>query len=217
MKADRTVQVSVSHHQYALFNTDAEPPSRQIAERLTGNGLVSVNAEGTYAAVITGAPYGEVEVVFAVSLSEPPLDVDGWDDVVEVSLFFPGLGPMAGDAITDDVVSVPLLGGPEHFRWWRFRFHAVGRDTASCEDPALQERHLIQAWPASRAAESRYKVTARPGARIPTTDPNYVAEAEAAERDHDTVSGTAQTRRRPVLRAVLKRAHGTDDSMGPNP
>ncbi|MER6093364.1 hypothetical protein [Streptomyces bluensis] len=223
MQADRTARIRVSHHQYVLFDTDAEPPSREIDDRLAGNGLVAVNAQGTYAAVTTGTPYGDVEVTFAVSLSPPPLLLDSWDDAVEVSLFFSGQGPMAGEPTTDDVVDVPLFGEPEDHQWWRFRIHARGRNAPSpAATPTAQgtthEQHLIQVWPAPRAAEIRHKLTDRVSAPTHTTDPHYYAQAKAVEQEHATaLRQNLETRLRPVLNATLHRLRNAKEITETSP
>ncbi|MGV9567550.1 hypothetical protein [Streptomyces sp. NPDC003480] len=153
--AERTLRICVSHNQYVLFDTDAEAPIQGIDNVLAGNGLVTVNEEGTYASVLTGTSHGHVDVTFAVHDTEPPLVTDAWDDVVEVSLYFSGQGPMVGGPVTDDVDDVPLLGGEDDYQWWRFRIHARGRDAASAlggvdaeAGDAVIEQHRIQIWPA---------------------------------------------------------------------
>ncbi|MFI9724396.1 hypothetical protein ACIHFE_32970 [Streptomyces sp. NPDC052396] len=80
--------------------------------------------------------------------------------------------PLVGGPVTDDVDGVPLLGGEDNYRWWRFRIHARGRDATSSvgavyadQGDEVPEQHLIQAWPAPRAAESRLKLTDQVGTR----------------------------------------------------
>ncbi|MEC4018301.1 hypothetical protein [Streptomyces sp. H27-D2] len=194
MQAQRPTRVQVSHHQYVLFDTDAEPLERGIDDILAGNGLVSVNSEATYASVVTGTSYGDVDVAFEVSGTEPPLRTDGWDEVVETSLYFPGLGPMVGGPVTDDLDLVPLLGPDEEYQWWRFRIHARGRDAASAagdiyadEGDTVLEQHLLQGWPAPREPEVRHKLTDQFGTRSRTLDPESYARAKAAEAAHDAM------------------------------
>ncbi|WJV51762.1 hypothetical protein [Streptomyces flavofungini] len=174
------MQVPVSHHQYVLLDTDAEAPFEDIDDRRAGSGLVSVNAQGTYASVKTGTPHGDLDVTFDIQPAEAQADFEGWDEVVEVSLHFSGDGPLAGDPVSDDYVNVPLLGEEDDFQWWRFRIHARGRDTA--HDPSTPpEQHLIQIWPAPRAPEIRHKLTDQTGHRRRDPDPDYYARAKAAE------------------------------------
>ncbi|MCI3927846.1 hypothetical protein [Streptomyces sp. AN091965] len=177
------MQISVSHHQYVLFDTDIEAPFGRIDDLKAGNGLVSLNPEGTYASVMTGTSYGALEVSFDICPGEPELDCTGWDEVVEVSLYLPGHGPLVGESVSDDTILVPLLlehayaptedadsgedldddgeeddEGSADAQWWRFRFHARGRDTAT-DSHGPPEQHLVQIWSAPRAREIRHRLT----------------------------------------------------------
>ena len=129
---------------------------------------------------MTGTPHGDLEVTFDVRDSEPPLDTDSWDETVDISMYFSGQGPMVGDPVPDDLLDVPLLGDEEHYQWWRFRFHARGRDTAQVPDGPPEE-HLVQAWPAPRAPEVRHKLTDQTGYRRRNPDPDHYARTKAAE------------------------------------
>lgn len=190
-------RVRVSHHQYVMFDTDAEAPEQDIDDRLEGNGLVRVNNESTYASVLTGTSYGDVDVVFDVTSAEPPLNCEGWDEVVEVSLYFPAEGPLVGDPLSDDLDEVPLLGDAEEYQWWRFRVHARGRDAAAAagdiyadEGDTVLEEHLVQIWAAPRTAEIRHRLTDQAGRRSRTADTDKYAETKAAETDHAALPPT---------------------------
>ncbi|MGA4844298.1 hypothetical protein [Streptomyces sp. G45] len=174
------MNVSVLYHQYVLLDTDAEAPDGSIDDYVNGNGLVSVNAEGTYASVMTGTPHGDIPVTFDVHPAEPALDTDGWDEVVDISMYFSGQGPMIGEPVGDDLLDAPLPGDEDDYRWWRFRLHARGRDTAD-HPGSPPEEHLIQVWPAERAPETRHKLTDQTGHRSRNPDPDYYAQAKAAE------------------------------------
>ncbi len=207
------MKVPVLYHQYVLLDTDAEAPDEDIDSTRAGNGLVTVNTEGTYASVKTGIPHGDLEVTFDVQNSEPALNTDGWDEVVDISLYFSGQGPMAGEPVGDDLIDVPLHGGENNYRWWRFRFHARGRDTDF--DPAGPlEEHLVQVWPAPRAPEARHKLTDQTGHRSRNPDPDYYAQAKAAEAAADAAGlpdGTAHAST-PVMprSAHLEEARGDE-------
>ncbi|MFJ8856475.1 hypothetical protein [Streptomyces sp. NPDC102437] len=190
-------RVQVSHHQYVLLDTDAEEPDQDIDDTLAGNGLVYLNTESTYATVLTGTSYGDVDVVFDVTASEPPLSVDGWDEVVEVSMYFPAEGPLVGDPLSEDLVEVPLLGDEEEYQWWRVRIHARGRDAASAagdicadEGDTVLEQHLVQIWAASQAPEIRHRLTDQTGRRRRTTSAEEYTAAKAAEADHAAIPPT---------------------------
>ncbi|MBB5109437.1 hypothetical protein [Streptomyces spectabilis] len=223
----------MSHHQYVLFDTDAEAPFERIDDLRAGNGLVSINSEGTYASVLTGTPYGALEVSFDTCPGEPELDCTGWDEVVEVSLCLPGHGPLVGDPVSDDTTLVPLLPGHgpapieatdsgedlddeedegrDDAQWWRFRFHARGRDTTA--DPhSPPERHFVQIWPAPRAGEIRHKLTDQTGHRTRNPDPEYYAQAKAAEAAADAASlpdGAAH-----AIRPVMPRSARLEEERG---
>ncbi|MER5360761.1 hypothetical protein [Streptomyces sp. NPDC002785] len=109
--------------------------------------------------------------------AEPPLTCEGWDEVVEVSLYFPAEGPLVGEPLSDDLDEVPLLGDPETYQWWKFRIHARGRDAAAGdinedEGDTVLEQHLIQIWAAPQAAEIRHRLTDQVGRRSRTAGPD---------------------------------------------
>ncbi|WP_331737206.1 hypothetical protein OG520_44310 (plasmid) [Streptomyces sp. NBC_00984] len=191
MTVQGPARVQVSHHQYVLLDTDAEEPDQDIDDRLAGNGLVYTNQASTYATVLTGTSYGDVDVVFDVIAGEPPLNCEGWDEVVEVSLCFPSEGPLVGDPLSEDLVEVPLLGEEGEYQWWRFRIHARGRDAASEtgdihaeEGDTVLEQHLVQIWAAPQAPETRHRLTDEVGRRRRTASPEEYEAAKAAEAAH---------------------------------
>ncbi|MFE6682586.1 hypothetical protein [Streptomyces sp. NPDC057729] len=191
MTVQGPARVRVSHHQYVLLDTDAQEPDQDIDDWLAGSGLVYVNAEATYATVLTGTSYGDVDVVFDVTVGEPPLSCEGWDEVVEVSLYFPSEGPLVGDPLSEDLVEVPLLGEEGEYQWWRFRIHARGRDAASAvgdiyaeEGDTVLEQHLVQIWAAPQAPETRHRLTDEVGRRRRTASPQEYTAAKAAEAAH---------------------------------
>ncbi|MEU6926314.1 hypothetical protein [Streptomyces sp. NPDC046631] len=184
-------RVRVSHHQYVLLDTDAEPPEQDIDDRLAASGLVCVNTYATYACVLTGTSYGDVDITFDVAATEPVLNCEGWDEIVEVSLYLPSEGPLVGEPLSDDLAEVPLLGDPDEYQWWRVRIHARGRDDAAAageinadEGDTVPEQHLLQIWAAPRAAEIRHRLTDEVGRRNRTADPAQYTETKAAEAAH---------------------------------
>ncbi|MFJ8855483.1 hypothetical protein [Streptomyces sp. NPDC102437] len=72
MTVQGAARVQVSNHQYVLLDTDAEEPGQDIDGTLAGNGLVSTNAESTYATVLTGTSYGHVDIAFDVTAYPAP-------------------------------------------------------------------------------------------------------------------------------------------------
>jgi hypothetical protein len=125
----------VAGHQFALV--EGEVP-RSVG--FAADGLVSVVPGG--AVIRTGTAEGSEHVLLTVSEQPPPLEVRGWDEVVEVSW-----RAAAG------LASVTGLGaaGPGQLGWatppwpgdYRLRVHASGRDDADDE-----ESYELAVWPA---------------------------------------------------------------------
>lgn len=152
--------VHVSHHMYYLSDGDAwpEPPFTP------SNGLI-VTQPGS-AAIFTGAGGGLVNVALDVRQERPPrVDVDTWDEVIEVSLHVP-TGRLRVAAPMTDAPDLPILtpAGPGQYR---LRVHARGRDTAP-DVVALEavEDYLIICWPADPAPETVHKQTDAYGAGL---------------------------------------------------
>jgi hypothetical protein len=117
--------------------------------------------------VITGTQFGDIGLRVEVSAVEPELDVDRWDEVVEVSL--------ATEAGPLNVTS----GGSGLRKWsaltegrsdsYRIRVHARGRDSGARADVVTRnpvEEHLVQIWPAAAAPIAMHKFTDEVGAEL---------------------------------------------------
>jgi hypothetical protein len=121
------------------------------------NGLVF--AGDGYAVILTGINLGYATVTADFRQGEPPLDLDSWDEVVDVSARF-----LNGPATLS---SPDVLGGrPEYPRLppgsYRLRVHARNRDAARAAVYAFEEpieEFLISAWPAPSASETHHKQT----------------------------------------------------------
>jgi hypothetical protein len=155
-------RLAVQDGQYAITDgvSDLSPPDPGGQ-----NGLVG-SAPGL-AVVITGTQFGNIGLQVQVSAVEPELDLDPWDEVVEVSLET-GAGPLS-------VTS----GGHGAERWsaltdgrpgsYRIRVHARGRDAGAASDVVARkpvEDHLVQIWPAPAAPDAIRKVTDEVGAEL---------------------------------------------------
>ncbi|KUM96180.1 hypothetical protein AQI95_42670 [Streptomyces yokosukanensis] len=135
-----------------------------------GNGLIWVG-HGS-ATIATGVNYGPVRVTVDARSQEPSLDLEDWEEVVEVSIHFEtdeaDLESMGG-AIEEEPQEMPLsAAGPG---WYRLRVHARGRDEGAeaididiDADPV--EEYLIQSWPTPQAPEIRHKTTDTHGAEV---------------------------------------------------
>lgn len=154
---------SINYHQYYLGEYGLDVITDDM---YTGfNGLISVSRYDNFAVIMTGTGFGVVSVRADWCDSEPPLELDDWDDVVEVSMLFedePGIlssmDGYEGEMIPD------LEPGA-----YRIRVHVRGRDRGCELDnvPGVPvEEHLIQAWPADMARETWYKLTDNYGSSI---------------------------------------------------
>lgn len=133
-----------------------------------GNGLIWPGRGA--ATIATGLEDGPVRITVDARATEPPLDLEDWEEVIEVSIQFDtdeaDLESLGG-TVDEDPQETPLCAvGPG---WYRVRLHARGRDRAAeiadlelDEEPV--EEHLIQTWPAPQAPEIRHKMTDAYGA-----------------------------------------------------
>lgn len=155
-------RLAVQDGQYAIWDgvSDLSPPDPGGE-----NGLVG-SAPGL-AVVITGTQFGNIGLHVQVSAVEPELDVDRWDEVVEVSLAASagplsvtsgGHGPRQWSALTDG------RSGS-----YRIRVHARGRDGGALADVVARnpvEEHLVQIWSAPAAPAAIHKTTDKVGAEL---------------------------------------------------
>lgn len=127
------------------------------------NGLVVV-APGI-AFIHTGIHTGNVTIQGEVYSQAPALDLDPWEEVVEVSLEATTEGRVIVCGLgSDGPEELPVLSqqGPGHYR---IRIHARGRDTAvdmTSSEPV--ESYLVQSWPAPPVPEVAHKHTDAYGA-----------------------------------------------------
>ncbi|MBB5937225.1 hypothetical protein [Streptomyces zagrosensis] len=187
MSDQRDMRISMSHSQYVLYGAHAEPVELTAEDLTGGNGLVSVNSAGTYISVMTGTSWGNVDLTIQVTKEEPAQHVDGWNEIVDVSMHVP-LGELnIGDVTADCIEELCLPTGNEP-RWWRVRVHARGRDAAAEEGDmwaeegdTVLEQHLLQLWPAPPAPEVRHKLTDEVGANVRNPDLDQHTPAKAAK------------------------------------
>ncbi|MGA5558904.1 hypothetical protein [Streptomyces lavendulocolor] len=166
---EHSLRLEVTHNLYVVTDTDAEEPDDSAP---ASNGFLWANTEGNQVNVMTGTSWGAVDTTVEIRTSAPDsVDVTAWDEVGEVSMHFTGDGPLLGSLITGDLdqLNLPETEGEQ---WWRFRFHARGRDAASAAgdqpthpDGTPLEQHHIQIWPAPRAQVTCYKTTDTTGVR----------------------------------------------------
>lgn len=157
--ASAAMEVRVDHHMFYLLDEGASVHPYPLAP----NGLVV--SEPGLAVILTGAAGGLVNVAVEVWRHAPPSpETHRWDEIVEHSVLAPTgtlrVAPLDGDPLP----GLPVLAadGPGEYR---LRVHARGRDTAP-DAVAFEpvEDYLIQAWPASAAADTIYQQRDRYGA-----------------------------------------------------
>ncbi|MEU7742806.1 hypothetical protein [Nonomuraea sp. NPDC049158] len=75
--------VWLSYHQVQI--RDANELGPQLPERWD-NGLIAVADEPDGATILTGISIGAVDVTVQLAEGPPPLDLDSWEEIVEVSI-----------------------------------------------------------------------------------------------------------------------------------
>jgi hypothetical protein len=160
--------VDVAYHTYVIRAEEADEPPAE-AEGIPANGLIA--AAPDYISVYTGLHTGDISLTLETWQDEPPLDLDAWEEVVEVSFTSTTGDAKVVDEWTDSPVPIDLnlaFAGPGEYR---LRAHARGRDLGRDEDTqsaddgdTLVEHHLLQAWPASPGSELILKATDDVGA-----------------------------------------------------
>jgi len=154
--------LSMSHHQFLVIDPGVSFPSD--FSRASLNGLVW--SEPGVAVVLTGIHSGLVRVRVNLYSSVQGVDVEGWDDVAEVSLEAPFGHVVASGMASDPPAELPELT-PQGPGTYRLRVHVRGRDTAVdlvAEEPV--EEYLLSVWPADPGPPVAYKLTDSYGAGI---------------------------------------------------
>lgn len=113
------------------------------------NGLVgAADPKGIYLCLARMS--GGSQVTIRLHDAEPPVDTEGWEDVVEVSTVIPqGAAPTWQTFAGDTSGPLELEPGP-----YRVRVSARGRDeanparTGAVEDGAVVDSYLVDFWPA---------------------------------------------------------------------
>lgn len=149
-----TAELYVDYGHFVI--TDWNGPGGITPSLAASNGLVGANYGG--AVVLTGINSGWVNVTVELLDAAPDsVDLDDWDEVVEVSV-----DSEDGELIVHGLAEDPPPEFPELAHagpgLYRLRVHARGRDTlahGNSEEPV--EDYKISVWPAPEAAETVYK------------------------------------------------------------
>jgi len=146
----------VDYHMFFLADDGVRPPPLFHYD----NSLVAL--EPGFAAINTGIAQGDVRLTVEIHQHAPPVDLDDWEDAVEVTVEATQ-GHMVVAAVMADAPALPTLT-PHGPGYYRARVHARGRDTAVDHvvfEPV--EDYLIQVWPAPAAPQTELKQTAKYG------------------------------------------------------
>lgn len=148
-----TADLHMSHGHFVIRDVSADLPAPRLARV---NGFVGTDLVNG-AVVLTGIHTGSVTVTLQLLDTAPDsVDLDGWDEVAEVSLESE-YGELIVHGIMEDPPDFPELAhtGPGTYR---VRVHARGRDIAphlNVQEPV--ENYLLSVWPAPQAPDVVYK------------------------------------------------------------
>ncbi|MFF4384567.1 hypothetical protein [Kitasatospora sp. NPDC001547] len=164
-----SIETRVSHSQFWIRDPDTDPDP----DVYTGlNGLIQTRGGENRATILTGTAFGKIALTFEPCQTEPSLTLDGWEDVVDVSMTFttPRAGFVGHGFQDDPITSLPYLSAPGPGSY-RVRVHVRGRNEGldledNYGDPV--ESYLIQAWPHPVNPEIRHKLTDRRGRHVRT-------------------------------------------------
>ena len=161
--AEATDVVSVSHHLFLLCDEERRA-SGDVPE--TSNGLV--DAIDGCAFVRTGIHTGLVTLTAEVWPDRPPpLDVTGWDEVVEINLPTSEGAVQVATLFGEDVSPAFPLLTPQGPGTYRLRVFARGRDQ-NIDGTAFEptEEYVVQIWPSPPAPETTLAARDRYGAGL---------------------------------------------------
>ncbi|MFB7620570.1 hypothetical protein [Kitasatospora sp. NPDC056181] len=150
-------EIRVDHSQYWIGTAGSELDPGMYEGF---NGVVSTRGD-SFAIIMTGTEFGPVQLRYEPHGQAPPLTLDEWDDVVEVSMRLDTDTRIHGPIPDDRVAGLPPVShqGPGPYR---IRVHTRGRDAARALGDIFgppAEHHLIQTWPAPQAPETCHKLT----------------------------------------------------------
>jgi hypothetical protein len=142
-----TALVHVSHACFQLVDYDGDDSI--LPDAYQSNGLVALGS--AVANIITGQADGPVQVTVEVYLHAPPLSLDGWEDVVEMTQHTDSGQVSVSVIVTGDKAPdlPPIWTDPDS--WFGLRVHARGRNIGRqyvIAPPQVVEHYLVQMWPA---------------------------------------------------------------------
>jgi hypothetical protein len=109
-----------------------------------------IRVAGSKALLITGLYSGPVGFSVAVSDDDPGADIDGYEDIVEISYRAQSEYLRIAEWGGEGVHPLPRL--PSGAGWYRLRYHGVNMDEGAevnmlATEDAVVDRYLLQIWP----------------------------------------------------------------------
>jgi hypothetical protein len=159
-------RLRVSFGQYAIYDPEVGPDAVPPLPERIGNGAAVTATDGV--CLVSGLHTGDIWITAETWTASPPLELDGWDDVVEVAYTATTDAALVGELDGDSRDDLPnlLASGPGTYR---LRISVRGRAAGQKldhlkrdEDPV--EEHRLQMWPADLADETIHKATDEVGA-----------------------------------------------------
>ncbi|GAA2884111.1 hypothetical protein GCM10010517_47410 [Streptosporangium fragile] len=145
-----TTQMDLQVHYSQAYLVDADDecyPDGMLDDSPTHPvGIIRVEKGNAF--LITGLHTGTVSFTVAVADQDPGADLEGYEDVVEISFESPSGHVSLYEWGGGGVHGIPPLSvGPGTYR---FRYHAYGMDAAREADTfdVVIDRYLLRIWPA---------------------------------------------------------------------
>ncbi|MEV4370053.1 hypothetical protein AB0J71_23490 [Nonomuraea sp. NPDC049637] len=153
------VEVADCGQVYLLDEGDHEPNGRPADSPAHSVGLVTAEGRG-FASLNIATLWGLIPFTVTVADQDPGADLDGYEDIVEISFDSPsGQVFLAGWLMDWDDEKAhdlsPLLSGPGTYR---LRYHVRGMAEERCS----VDDHYLQIWPAAQHDPAVLKTTSIP-------------------------------------------------------
>ncbi|WP_327586095.1 hypothetical protein OHA25_03010 [Nonomuraea sp. NBC_00507] len=150
------VEVEDCGQVYLLDRGDYEVADRPDGSPSLSVGLINVEGRGV-ARLNIATQWGVIPFTVTVADRDPGADLDGYEEIVEISFESPsGEVFLVGWLMDWDDEKAhnlsPLLSGPGTYR---LRYHVRGMDEERC----WEDDHYLQIWPASQHDSAVLKIT----------------------------------------------------------
>ncbi|MBE8524855.1 hypothetical protein ILP97_46525 [Amycolatopsis sp. H6(2020)] len=156
--------IEAEYNVFTIGGPDAFPGSQV---RPYDNGLVSATPADphTCAVIVTGIYDGDVHVTAETWRHRPPVpDLGQWQDVIEISVAWPG-GRMQVIGADVDPPSRAVFGDAQPPGGYRMRVAGRNRDDGEARTADLPpEQYLVQVWPGPPAPDRVFKATSETAA-----------------------------------------------------